>query len=572
MGFDTLPLERCQLNPLGRKSVKEYFLSRGISNSLQPRLDSAALGFLVFGLHSDGDHHVARDRFHDAFRTGRKGCSPGSRENYDLRQDLFKLMCDAACARDRLNGGCSITISLSGALRPGSHVTPENIKADVYLPRYLIEERPHFKPIIAALVQTFIENIGVEISERWLRGAAAMHWDFRGGETTALPGALPIFPESANDSCHYVFWGHTAGELEELIAAEQDPGHDAHQHAPEGTGPDPEVVRLTEEILRLNAENARLRELSEQQAAEIVALRAAEQQRAEEVRFTFDPKPPSASMSQAPTPRATSPLPVPASVGSTPSGDQRRSKARSTRSEENTAASDDIRATATPTPTPKKASRAARSHAHIEPGVSAIPSSKASSTSASRRANTPVYVVPLGSPFSTPVRGSASPTRPPLHHVSPISVPSSDSETESSVTVSSYASSARTTFLRSPTSARAASSRNLFSSRPTSSHNPHNPFLQRTLSSQATSSGHTPLTEPLPFVAGFGVHSARYIVSIGHTKLGNNTVQRVFDLYPSVLWVDELVKALEIAKDQALELACAMLRDCEDQGLVPLEG
>lgn len=298
MGFDTLPLERCQLNPLGRKSVKEYFLSRGISNSLQPRLDSAALGFLVFGLHSDGDHHVARDRFHDAFRTGRKGCSPGSRENYDLRQDLFKLMCDAvslpnaslslpayqkqACARDRLNGGCSITISLSGALRPGSHVTPENIKADVYLPRYLIEERPHFKPIIAALVQTFIENIGVEISERWLRGAAAMHWDFRGGETTALPGALPIFPESANDSCHYVFWGHTAGELEELIAAEQDPGHDAHQHAPEGTGPDPEVVRLTEEILRLNAENARLRELSEQQAAEIVALRAAEQQRAEE--------------------------------------------------------------------------------------------------------------------------------------------------------------------------------------------------------------------------------------------------------------------------------------------------
>lgn len=93
MVFDTLPLDKSQLNPIGRRSVKTYFLDTGVNPLLTSRVDSASLGFLVSGSHADGHHTVQRDRFHDAFRIGRRGCKD-SRENYDLRQDIFGLICD----------------------------------------------------------------------------------------------------------------------------------------------------------------------------------------------------------------------------------------------------------------------------------------------------------------------------------------------------------------------------------------------------------------------------------------------------------------------------------------------
>ena len=90
----TLALDKCQLNPLGRASVKSHFLAKGFSRSFAPRLDSAALAFLVYGFHSDGKNAVERDRFHEDVEIGRAGCSPGSKENFTLRHDLFKLICD----------------------------------------------------------------------------------------------------------------------------------------------------------------------------------------------------------------------------------------------------------------------------------------------------------------------------------------------------------------------------------------------------------------------------------------------------------------------------------------------
>lgn len=97
MAFGTLPLDidKCQLNPLGRRSVTSYFLERGVNLSFVSKLDSASLGFLVSGSHADGKHAVERDHFHEEFRIGRAGSTAGPRENYNMRQDIFKLICDA---------------------------------------------------------------------------------------------------------------------------------------------------------------------------------------------------------------------------------------------------------------------------------------------------------------------------------------------------------------------------------------------------------------------------------------------------------------------------------------------
>lgn len=180
-----------------------------------------------------------------------------------------------------MNGGYTMVISLPGSLRPGSLVTPENIKADVYLPQYLINELPQIKPLTATLIQTFIETIGVEVCARWFR-AATNHWDIQSGENITGRGLPVVFPNSPTHSCFYEFWGHPPGELEQLIAAEQGTGRHTDQCTSDSTVPDPETVRLTEELQRLREENARLRALHELNTAEIAALRAAEQQRAEE--------------------------------------------------------------------------------------------------------------------------------------------------------------------------------------------------------------------------------------------------------------------------------------------------
>ena len=185
-----------------------------------------------------------------------------------------------------MNGGYTMVISVPGSLRPGSLITPENIRAEVYLPQYLIDELSALKPVIATLIQTFIETIGMEVSERWLR-AAEDRWTLQGGQSITGQGEPVIFPKSPDNSCYYEFWGHPRGELEELITAARDAGSHTDQRTSESAVPDPEIARLTEELRRLNEENAHLRELSEKQAAEITALRAAEQRRAEEGKLPF---------------------------------------------------------------------------------------------------------------------------------------------------------------------------------------------------------------------------------------------------------------------------------------------
>lgn len=464
-----------------------------------------------------------------------------------------------------------MVISIPGSMRPSSRITPENVKAEVYLSQYILDELPHLKPITATIIQTFIETIGIEVSERWLR-AAHHHWGFRGGESITGQGVPVIFPpRSSSRPGYYEFWGHPVGELEELIAAAQNTGHRADQSMPEPAVPDPETERLTREVQLLKEENMRLREISELQAAEIAALRAAEQRREEEgmslsilcilmthafmtVRFTFAPEPPSAGTPQASTPRAATPSPVPTSVGSTPSFDRKSSKARSTRVRTpgepaaRTPTSERVRTVpVTPAPSPTKARRFAPSRAssQAELGTPNVSSPKASA-SGSQRPGTPLgtQAGPRGGSPAVPVRGAANVTRSPLlpRLSNPVLIESSDEETESSVTPSSHT----------------LSSRDLFS--------------PQAMPSRTLSPGGVAPTRPSgSYVGGLGEHSARFLIALGYGKFGNKAVEQIFDLYPSVLWVEELMSALDLTKVNAMGLAHSMVRDCDEQGLLKRE-
>ena len=78
--------------------MTSHFLAKGVDRSFTSKLDSAALGFLVSGSHADRKYAVARNHFHEDMNIGRTGCAPNSRDNYNLRMDVFRLICDAVSA------------------------------------------------------------------------------------------------------------------------------------------------------------------------------------------------------------------------------------------------------------------------------------------------------------------------------------------------------------------------------------------------------------------------------------------------------------------------------------------
>ena len=61
---------------------------------------------------------------------------------------------------------------------PGAPHLPECLKADVYLPPHLVDEHPECHLPIAAMVQTFIEEIGIPTVNRYIAAGHEFGWTF----------------------------------------------------------------------------------------------------------------------------------------------------------------------------------------------------------------------------------------------------------------------------------------------------------------------------------------------------------------------------------------------------------
>lgn len=109
-----------------------------------------------------------------------------------------------------------MVIHVEGATIPGAPNLPEYLKADVYLPPHLVDERPECHLPIATIVQNFIEEIGVPTVNWYTAAGRKFGWAFTQNRGYAIPSSpnLPLIPPPAKpSSAHYVFRGRPYGSL-----------------------------------------------------------------------------------------------------------------------------------------------------------------------------------------------------------------------------------------------------------------------------------------------------------------------------------------------------------------------
>ena len=121
-------------------------------------------------------------------------------------------------------GGSTLIVHVEGAMVPGVPSLLEYLKADVYLPPHLVQEYPDCRRTVAAIVQAYIEEIGVRTAERYTAAGQDFGWSFSSGGPVILPNSdnLPIFPAPAKQgSSHYILCGCPYGSLA-LLASSSD--------------------------------------------------------------------------------------------------------------------------------------------------------------------------------------------------------------------------------------------------------------------------------------------------------------------------------------------------------------
>lgn len=118
---------------------------------------------------------------------------------------------------DRAYGGSTLVIHVEGATVPGAPILPECLKADVYLPPHLVDEYPECQFPIAAIVQTYIEDIGIPTVNQYIEAGRKFGWTFTQNQSNyAIPSSqnFPLIPPPAKaGSAHYIFHGRPYGSL-----------------------------------------------------------------------------------------------------------------------------------------------------------------------------------------------------------------------------------------------------------------------------------------------------------------------------------------------------------------------
>lgn len=151
-------------------------------------------------------------------------------------------------------------VHVDGSQAPGAPVIPEKMRVHVYFNPTLRNEMPETSVSIAKIVQEFVEGMAVPALLRYRRAATKVGFDFDAmiGTITNLrpPSSQPLIP-SPQQGTHYVFWGRSPGELEDLIevfranmAGRQDPAPSATIRT-EREDHTEELDRLRDEVLQL---------------------------------------------------------------------------------------------------------------------------------------------------------------------------------------------------------------------------------------------------------------------------------------------------------------------------------
>ncbi|KAJ7016787.1 hypothetical protein C8F04DRAFT_1280624 [Mycena alexandri] len=110
-----------------------------------------------------------------------------------------------------------ITLSINGTTSPGTPVSPDYLRASVYLPPSFLRRTPEAHPAIANIAQTFIESVGVPTVRAWVQDATATGWRLTqpGGpvQRNHVPDHVLIPLPQQTGSSHYIFRGRPFGAV-----------------------------------------------------------------------------------------------------------------------------------------------------------------------------------------------------------------------------------------------------------------------------------------------------------------------------------------------------------------------
>lgn len=112
-----------------------------------------------------------------------------------------------------------------GATVPGGDITPESLKADVYVNPRVLAENEELHQIVAELSQFFIERFATPLAHRFATCHTLNNWPASSGSSTtpsrsstANYNCVPLVPAPLiNSSCHFHVRGRPSGSLAQLI-------------------------------------------------------------------------------------------------------------------------------------------------------------------------------------------------------------------------------------------------------------------------------------------------------------------------------------------------------------------
>ncbi|KAJ6536528.1 hypothetical protein DFH09DRAFT_1091283 [Mycena vulgaris] len=170
------------------------------------------VAYLAAGASEDGQHAIDPNSFFPEFdhlRDVTPLALPGNIERKIWLELVWKTIFDLIQATkwDRSAGITTMILHVEGATIPGAPLSPEYMKAHVYIPPSFLAKNPASHDVIASIVQSFIQNVGILTAAGWTPRRTS-YYVFRGrpaatvlpvppAPTPPAPPALPTAPVSA---------------------------------------------------------------------------------------------------------------------------------------------------------------------------------------------------------------------------------------------------------------------------------------------------------------------------------------------------------------------------------------
>ncbi|KAG1876936.1 hypothetical protein C8R48DRAFT_590962 [Suillus tomentosus] len=208
------------------------------------RWNSALLSLVTHGFHSDDGHLEQTNGFHaltsQHYLTRYSKTQPATEKdrlkNWRARaahaeQILHTIFDLASCtALDRLMGGSTIVLHHPGATSPGLDISPENLKAEVYVNPKVLFNHHELHSVIAQISQLFIADYVTPLARAFAENQLQNNWNSSGSQTplkgkTTSKGkgradVMPLVPSPVSpSSTHFTFHGRPQGSLEGLLSS-----------------------------------------------------------------------------------------------------------------------------------------------------------------------------------------------------------------------------------------------------------------------------------------------------------------------------------------------------------------